>query len=169
MRKKPLLPYKEPKEKCIGMEIRSLGNLTIRLLDKKSHKEKIDAATGTNGWILRFLAEAEEEGRDIYQRDIESKFCITRSTVSKVLTLMEQKGLIERRNVHGDARLKKIVMTERARELHELMRDDGIMLESILRRGLTEEEIQAFYSLSEKIKNNLKEALELSPQKGESL
>ncbi len=161
MKKRPLPPYKEPKEKCIGMEIRSLGNLTMRLIDKKSHKEKIDDATGTNGWILRFLAEAEEENRDIFQRDIEKKFCVTRSTVSKVLTLMEQKGMIERHNVHGDARLKKIVMTDRARELNKLMRDDSIMLESVLSRGLTEEERTTFFKLTEKIKSNLKEALEL--------
>ena len=161
MRKKHCPPYREPSEKCIGLEIRSLGNLTMRVFDKKSHKEKIDAATGTNGWILRFLAEAEEEGRDVYQKDVESKFCITRSTVSKVLSLMEQKGLIERRNVQGDARLKKIVMTDKARELHTLMKNDVIMLESILRGGLSEEEIETFYTLTEKIKNNLKESLEI--------
>ncbi|MBQ7835818.1 MAG: MarR family transcriptional regulator [Clostridia bacterium] len=161
MRKKTLPPYKEPAEKCIGMEIRTLGNLTMRLMENKSHKEKIDDATGTNGWILRFLAEAEAEGRDIYQRDIEKKFCVTRSTVSKVLTLMEHKGMIERRNVKGDARLRKIVMTDKARELHSLMRDDVIMLENVLRGGLTENEIETFYMLSEKIKNNLKKALEI--------
>lgn len=161
MKIKQLPPYKEPKEKRIGMEIRSLGNLTMRLMDKKSHKEKIDDATGTNGWILCFLAEAEAEGRDIYQRDIEKKFCVTRSTVSKVLTLMEQKGMIERLNVHGDARLRKIVMTEKARELNKLMREDVMMLESILQKNLTPEEIDAFYYLSDKIKANLTEALDI--------
>lgn len=161
MRKRPLPPYKEPQEKRIGMEIRSLGNLTMRLMDKKSHKEKIDAATGTNGWILCFLSECEAEGIDVFQKDIEKKFCVTRSTVSKVLTLMEQKGLITRLNVHGDARLKKIVMTEKAREYYALMREDGVMLEQILCRGLTEKEIETFFALSKKIKNNLIEALEV--------
>lgn len=161
LKKMPLPPYKEPEEKCIGMELRTIGNLTIRLMDKKSHKEKIDDATGTNGWILRFLAEAEAEGRDIYQRDIEKKFCVTRSTVSKVLTLMEQKGMIERHSVKGDARLRKIVMTSKARELHALMRGDVIMLEGVLREGLSEDELETFYKLSGKIKDNLKKALEI--------
>ena len=74
---------------------------------------------------------------------------------------MEHKGMIERRNVKGDARLRKIVMTDKARELHSLMRDDVIMLENVLRGGLTENEIETFYMLSEKIKNNLKKALEI--------
>jgi DNA-binding MarR family transcriptional regulator len=68
---------------------------------------------------------------------------------------MEQKGLIERKNVKGDARLKKIVMTDKARELHMLMKNDVIMLESILRSGLSNEEIETFYNLTKKIKNNL--------------
>jgi len=161
MRKRPLPPVVEPQETTVGLEIRIINNLSMRFIDKRSHKEKIDAATGSNGWILRFLAEAEEEGRNVYQKDIEKRFCTTRSTVSKVLSLMEQKGLIERCNVRGDARLKKIVMTDRARELHALMRDDGKMLEAVMQKGLTEEEKQCFYALTKKIKANLKEALEI--------
>ena len=33
---------------------------------------------------------------DIYQKDIEAHFGITRATASKVITLMEKKGLIQR-------------------------------------------------------------------------
>lgn len=161
MKKPPLPPMEEPKETTVGLEIRILSNLTMRLIDKRSNKKKIDDATGSNGWILRFLAEAEEENRDVYQKDIEKNFCTTRSTVSKVLSLMEQKGLIERHNVRGDARLKRIVMTERARELHALMRNDRIMLEEVMQKGLTDEEKQCFYALTNKIKANLKEALEI--------
>ncbi len=160
MRKPPLPPIDEPQETSVGLEIRILNNLAMRIIDKRGGKDKVDAATGSNGWILRFLAEAEEEGRDIYQKDIEKKFCITRSTVSKVLSLMEQKGLIERKAVKGDARLKRITLTDKAKELHNLMVDDGLMLESIIEKGLSEEEIKAFYAVSEKIKANLKEALE---------
>ena len=160
MKKKPIPPYKEPKEKHIGMEIRSLGNLTMRFMDKYSHREKVDAATGTNGWILRFLAESEKEGKDVFQRDIEKKFCVTRSTVSKVLTLMEQKGFIERRIIRGDARLRKIVMTEKAHELHKLMENDCTVMEKAIENGLTPEEMETFYAITAKIKNNLIEALE---------
>ena len=71
MKKPPLPPMEEPKETTVGLEIRILSNLTMRLIDKRSNKKKIDDATGSNGWILRFLAEAEEENRDVYQKDIE--------------------------------------------------------------------------------------------------
>ena len=160
MRKPPIPPLEKPQETTVGLELRILSNLSMRIIDKRGGKKKVDAATGSNGWILCFLAEAEADGRDIYQKDIERKFCITRSTVSKVLTLMEQKGLIERKSVQGDARLKKITMTDMARELHNLMVDDGAMLEGIIVNGLTDEEIKTFYLLTGKIKSNLKNALE---------
>ncbi len=160
MRKLPLPPLEEPQETTVGLELRILSNLSMRIIDKRGGKEKVDAATGSNGWILRFLAEAEKDGRDIYQKDIEQKFCITRSTVSKVLSLMEQKGLIERQSVRGDARLKKITITDKARELHDIMIGDGLMLENIIQKNLTEEEIKTFCAITKKIKANLKESLE---------
>ena len=56
----------------------------------------------------------------VFQRDIEREFSITRSTVTNILQLMERKGYIERRSVPQDARLKKLVLTEE--ENAELMR-----------------------------------------------
>ncbi|SPU25488.1 MarR family transcriptional regulator [Bifidobacterium bifidum] len=52
--------------------------------------------------------------REIYQHTIEQKFCITRSTASRVLALMEKKGLIARESVAHDARCKRIVLTDKA-------------------------------------------------------
>ena len=160
MRKPPLPPMEEPKEAAMGLELRLLNNLSMRLFEKRSNKDKVDDATGSNAWILRFLDQCEKEGKKVYQKDIEKKFCITRSTVSKVLSLMEQKDLIERKNVRGDARLKEIIMTQKAREIRALMIEDGQMFENILRKGLSEEEIRTFYAVTAKIKENLKEALE---------
>ena len=56
-----------------------------------------DEVTGTNIRIIRFL-ECNQE-RDIYQKDVEKEFGITRSTASRVLVLMEEKGLVKRMGV----------------------------------------------------------------------
>lgn len=76
-------------ELLIGMELRSLQNLIRRYFEYSAHKEQVEKVTGTNGWIIGFLSENSE--KDIYQKDLEEKFTITRSTASKVLNLMEQK------------------------------------------------------------------------------
>ncbi|WP_040214568.1 MarR family winged helix-turn-helix transcriptional regulator [Clostridium polynesiense] len=140
----------------IAIELRSLNNLIKRYVDTDINKSKniIDGITGTNGWIIRFIA--ENSHRDIYQRDLEETFNITRSTASKVVSLMVQKGLIQYQSVPHDARLKKLVLTEKAIEILEIMKKKGSELESILTRGFSQEELSALYSYIERMKNNMR-------------
>lgn len=137
----------------IGWELRSLNNLIRRYFEFATHRKEIETITGNNGWIISFLAENSD--KDIFQKDIEEHFTITRSTTSKVLRLMEQKGLIQRQTVLQDARLKKIVLTQKAWELQGLMHEDGQKLEHTLLRGFTEEEIATLYSNIQRMKENV--------------
>ena len=50
----------------------------------------IDEVTVMHGWILAYLEDNRE--REIYQKDIEGKFGINRSTVTNIVKLMEKKG-----------------------------------------------------------------------------
>ena len=50
---------------------------------------------------------------EIYQKDIEQEFKVSRATASNMLQLMERKGLIVRESVSCDARLKKISLTRK--------------------------------------------------------
>ena len=137
----------------IGFELRSLNNLIRRYFEFSSHHREIETVTGNNGWIIGYLAENSE--REIYQKDLEEHFTITRSTASKVLNLMEQKGLIQRQAVAQDARLKKIVLTEKAWQIKELMREDGERMERTLTDGFTEEEVKTLYSYLQRMKANI--------------
>ena len=95
----------------IGFQLHSLSNLMRRRMEHSevfSHMD--DNVTRNNGWILNYLAHHSD--RDIYQKDIENDFCIRPSTVSKVIRLMESKSLLCREAVPGDARLKKLSLTD---------------------------------------------------------
>ena len=70
---------------------------------------------------------------------------------------MEKNGYITRNAVDYDARLKKICVTEKARALHNSIINEIIEMERILSRGITDSEMEIFFSVAEKIKNNLKE------------
>jgi DNA-binding MarR family transcriptional regulator len=144
----------EMNRKPIGIELRSLENLIMRKFVKTDRKEQIDSVTGTNGWIIGFLADNAD--KDIYQKDLEEQFTITRSTVSKVLILMEKKGLIERHGVPNDSRLKKLVLTDKAWKVSESMKEHGDKIEAALTKGFTEEELEAFYSYIQRMKDNIK-------------
>lgn len=143
----------------IGIQLRKLNNAVRRYLDRNSEAlKKLDNLTCSNKWIMGYLFEAEEEGRNVFQRDFESNFGITRSTVSKVLSLLEKKELIRRESVSHDARLKKIVPTEKAREICRSMRREDEVLEEKLTCGFTKTELEQLRGYLERIQNNLKNA-----------
>lgn len=143
------------KEKLIGFELKCLNNLIMRKVENLPGKNEIDSITGTNGWIIGFLAENAD--KDIYQKDLEQRFSITRSTASKVLILMEKKGLIQRCSVPHDARLKKLVLTEKAWKLSEQMINDAMRIEATLTKEFTEEELKTLYHYIQRMKNNIQE------------
>lgn len=77
--------------------------------------QSLDKVSGQNGFILVYIHKHKDE--KVYQKDIESHFGITRSTASKVVTLMEQKGMLKRIASDDDARLKQLVLTEEAESI----------------------------------------------------
>ena len=142
--------------KPIGCEIRILSNMIHRWVDNSSNKKEIDRITGANTWIIGHIAKQNEKGLVVFQRDFEQQFGITRSTASKVVNLMVQKGLIERQSVPGDGRLKKLVLTDKSREIHRLMTEDFDRIESMLCRGFSEEELEQFFEYIHRMQNNMK-------------
>ncbi len=151
-------------ERAIGIELRKLSNLTCRYFEQQSNKEQVDAITGTNGWIIAYIANQRDKGFPVYQRDLETRFGITRSTASKVVSLMVQKGLLEQRGVPGDRRLRQLIVTSRAEEIKKLMDEDYCRFEETLRRGFSAEELQTLFSLLDRLKDNLTQKNEREEQ-----
>lgn len=141
-------------ERHIGRELKALNNLILRYLENNGEKKKIDRMTCTNGWIIGYIADHEDE--DVCQRDLEQEFSITRSTASKVVKLMVQKDLIELHSVEGDARLKKLVLTTKAKEIFAEMKRDSNEMENTLVKGFSEEELALLRSYLMRMKDNVK-------------
>ena len=95
----------------------------------------------------------------MFQRNIEKAFSISRSSVTVTLQLMEKNGLIRRESVAQDARLKRIVLTQKARDLHRQIEADILAFESNLARGISEEEQEVFLRVAKKMQENLREDL----------
>ena len=136
----------------IGKTIKLLSNyLNRRLLQIPAIKNQQDI-TPVQGMILGFIVEEES---DIFQKDIEQTFTLRRSTVSGVLSSMEEAGLIIRERVESDARLRKITATEKGKKQHSLIKSELSAIEYQITAGLSDEEISAFLHTAEKIKRNL--------------
>lgn len=114
----------------------------------------LDELTTMHGWILGFLY--RNEGRDIFQKDIEAEFQIGRSTVTNIVKLMEKKGYICRVAVPYDARLKKLVLTDTGRELQEATMHLIDELERKTVEGISEEDLETFFEVIDKLKENVK-------------
>lgn len=141
-------------KKSVVMELRRLNHLIRRYFENSPVKKQVDKITGTNGWIIGYIAEHPD--KEIYQKDLEEQFSITRSTASKVLSLMEKKGLIQRQNVAHDARLRKIVLTQKALDISEMMANEGKQFEETLIKGFTDEEFDNLFYYIRKMKDNIK-------------
>ena len=142
------------KQKKLGGEISSIKNLFNRNVENSEVFRYVNMITSTNSFILGFLERHQD--MDIYQKHIEEKFLITKSTTSKILKLMEQNGLILRVGVDNDARLKKIVLTEKGLAINESVRSTLDEVEKKALEGFEPSEIAQLYSYFERIKNNLK-------------
>lgn len=139
-------------EKRVGFEIRCLNNLIKRDVERS---KVFQQSTGLHGWAIGWLYENRD--REIFQRDFENRFSIRRSTASSILTLMEKNGMITRESVECDGRLKRIVLTDRAVELHRMIQKDISRREKRLTNGISPEELEVFFSVISKIKANLEE------------
>lgn len=139
-------------ERQLGFEIRTLNNCVKRFFQATKPPE-LQQSTGVHGWAIKYFY--ENRNKDIFQRDFEERFSIRRSTATNMLKLMEKNGIITRESVDYDARLKKIVLTEKAIAIHKKAVKNIEMIESTLKNGITDEELASFYNVVDKIKLNL--------------
>ncbi len=113
--------------------------------------------SGTQGNILNYIL-VDGRKRPVYQKDIEKEFGLRPSTATETLKNLEANGLICRISEKQDGRLKRIEFTPKAEEIRHLIAAEIAESESILLKGITEEERQIFIEIGGKMLKNLDEA-----------
>ena len=140
-------------DRKIGFELHRSSRLVKRYMDNDASKLYIDKMTGTHGWAIGFFYHNRD--RDIFQKDFEQEFNIRRSTASNILALIEKNSLITRESVPYDARLKKITLTQKALDIQCIVDKAFENLEENIKKGISEEELQVFFKVIDKINSNL--------------
>ncbi len=141
------------RKRDVGREIHALSNLLGRRIEAEKKQQGMQYVTPMQTWIIGYLH--EHKGQDIFQRDIERDFTITRSTVTGILKLMEKNGFIYRVSVPEDARLKKLILTDQGEAMHQAVRQHIEDTERMLVQGFTEEEVDTFLSMMDRVRVNL--------------
>ena len=137
----------------IGFAIKTVSNQMRRKIDMNISKHDKDSVTGMQGMVIGFIYHNSD--KDIFQKDIETQFNIRRSTATGILQLMEKNGFIKRQPVSYDARLKKLILTEKAINAHKKIEVEINNMEERMAKGLTDEEIETFFKLMDKISKNI--------------
>ncbi len=143
------------KETNPAIEIFRISNTIRRRSDQTAFKQKMDKLAGTNGRIICFISDHHDE--DVFQRDIESTFSITRSAASKAVDILVARGLIQRSPVEYDARLKKLSLTPEGSKVTTLLEDNHNALNEIMAKGFTKEEFDNLTDYLIRIRKNLEE------------
>lgn len=141
------------RQRHIGLCLRMLQNEVMRFIDQRARQEGLDKVTLSNGWILMTLYDNRQ--RDMFQKDIEAECGMARSTVTGVVKLMEYKGLIRREAVPDDARLKKLVLTEKGLDTRKTMAAIFQECDAVMTAGMSKEEYDAFIQKLQELRRNL--------------
>ncbi|MDO4471234.1 MAG: MarR family winged helix-turn-helix transcriptional regulator [Bacillota bacterium] len=137
--------------KSAARYVSKLSNKLRRKLDMLSSRKEF---SGSQGRTLHFLLAQTE---DVFQKDIEEEYSIRPSTATELLKQMEANGLIRREPVAYDNRLKKIVLTDKALMYKQQVVEDLTSLEKTLTKGISEEDMEVFFEVIEKMMDNLSE------------
>ena len=120
----------------LGFEIKAANNMIRRKIDAIFAQMEGNEINGMQGPLLGYLYHKSRNG-DVYQKDV------------------EQKGYIVRVASTEDARLKRILLTEKAIEHHNLIEEQIRDFNRELENGITEEEKQTFLTILDKMMQNL--------------
>ena len=135
----------------LSLELYALGNAMWRRLGEHMREAELADVTPMHATIIAYL----EEHGEVYQRDLENEFQVNRSTITKIVQVMERKGYIRREPVPQDGRLKQLVLTELGRGLYERLRWCGETTNREMMDALSPEEQQELLASLAKMRKNL--------------
>ena len=148
---------------CADVHFGALLNQSARVI-RRALDARISGVnpdlSGVRGMVLGDIVRATRNGRDVYQRDIEQWFNIRRSSVTALLQGMEQDGFITRCAVEKDARLKRLVATDKGRACHAEIEASIAQFESDLQKGIDPQQAAVARAVLEQTLRNAQHILE---------
>ena len=131
-----------------------INRISNRLRRRSLKVQESIGISGAQGHILDYIL-VESVHRNVYQKEIEKEFGLRPSTATEALKLLEEKGLICRIPEEKDGRYKRIVFTQKARDVQTALRREIEESESVLLRGISVSEQRQFLEIAKKMLQNL--------------
>lgn len=146
----------------LGNKFRVIHNMIDKYFEKRCGRAtykltRVQCAT------LHYLYDHRE--KNVFQKDIESEFCISGATATNILKGLERQKLIMREPMPEDARLKKIVLLESGVACHKQAYRNMIHMEETLAAGFSEEDLETLRNMLDHIIANLEGLQEIRYEK----
>ena len=148
---------KDKMQLSIGHKIRIINNTVDRYFHTSWEKTGVEP-TRMQCATLHYLCSHQEE--EVFQKDLEAAFSISGATATNILKVMEKEGLIIRKPMKTDARLKKIELTEKGFACNDAALANILRLEEGMKKGFTEEELTRFREYIERLTQNIVDLVE---------
>lgn len=141
------------KDKSISLEIKKIDSLIIRKIISYN-KNSSYSLTPAQIMIIKFLI--KNKNNIVYQKDIEKKLGLRKSTISGILSTMIKNDIIVSISSSNDLRSKEIKLTEKGLKLDKIMRKNAKEFEELLQSNIKPEDLEVFYRVTKQIQDNLR-------------
>ena len=149
--KKPLDPRTSPR--TVVEEMMRTMRIHREIVRNIVHRTGIHP---THHYFLMHLAKDESTFR---QKELASRFGITPAAVVQNLDRMEEAGYVRREASESDSRCKRILITDKGRQIVEESAEEFGKLDAQLLEGIAGEELDTFLRVLQKMQENITPSL----------
>ncbi len=139
-------------EKSISIEIKKIDSLIVRKIISYNKNSNYQL-TPVQIVIIKYLV--KNKNNIVYQKDIEKKLGLRKSTISGILSTMIKNGIITRTESTTDLRSKEIRLSDKGLELDKKIKKKAIEFENLLQNNIDPKDLEIFYKVTNQIQKNL--------------
>ena len=134
----------------ILFKLKDLDKMIVRSLLDQEKLELLPSPTQMQ--IIEYIINSDEE---VLHCDLEKAIKLTRATISGVLKTMEKKNLITRVISSKDARVKKIILSDKTKKMYLESKAKLEALVELITSNISDNEINIFLDVMNKMQENL--------------
>ena len=137
-------------ENAVGPRLKRISNA----LDRKRTLDLEDLdLTSSQGMVLGWLVRRQEA--PVNPGEIGRHFGLSHPTVTGILQRLEAKNFIRYAGDSGDRRKKRVIVTEKALDVHQRVVQRFQETETLITEGMSEREIGALLGLLDRVIDNI--------------
>jgi len=139
----------------------SLGRMiyVLNLIGGK-YARQVLGPHGVSKEHLFYLGTLITRGDGITQEELARRLYVDKSSAARMLSVLEKKGLIDRRSVPGNARANTVLVTESARRMWDSLLPRLWRWQEFLLQGFTENETKELTNMLQRLEANAAAAWE---------